>query len=112
MGWGDSGPVSFPDDLFEVFHRGFNTVREVFENEIRYDFDGDCDLECEDVICEPCMDFTCPEWPACENFTCPDWPECTNLICPEIPECTEVTCPECTDVTCPDCNEHSCPTCT
>ena len=76
MGWGDAGPVSDPDKGSGEFHRGYNTVREVFENEIRYDFDA-CD-DCEDIVCPECNDWICPVIPPCENYECPVFPACEN----------------------------------
>lgn len=39
MGWGLSGPVSNPDQGIWDFHRGYNIVREVYENRIQYGFE-------------------------------------------------------------------------
>ena len=40
MGWGLSGPVSNPEQGIWDFHRGYNRVREVFENRIQYGFEN------------------------------------------------------------------------
>ena len=43
MGWGLSGPVSNPEQGIWDFHRGYNVVREVYENRIQYGFEDPAD---------------------------------------------------------------------